>query len=57
MSSTKITEHDLDEALVNKLLNSDICLIRHDDTGQLFRIGIDSNGIYTVPYTPDGGES
>lgn len=53
MSSSKITEFDLDEALVNKLLSSDICLIRHDDTGELFRIGIDNNGIYTVPYSTE----
>ena len=56
MSSTKIQEHDLDEALVRKLLNSDICLIRHDDTGELIRIGIDNNGIYAVPYSTEVDE-
>ena len=57
MSSTKITKHDIDDSLLQELLNSGIVVVRHDDTGELIRIGVDSNGIYIVPYTPDGGES
>lgn len=57
MSSTKITKHDIDDSLLKEILNSGIVVIKHDTTGELIRIGIDDNGIYTVPYTPDGGDS